>query len=80
MAGLPTRMRTRPLSSGDGITPVEAREVPNPDWLVIPERGLYRNRYFRGRWVREDLGLHATRLPGNCSAGKPRIRSGARPP
>ena len=21
--------------------PVDAREVPNPDWLVIPERGLY---------------------------------------
>ena len=26
---------------GETHHPVEAREVPNPDWLVIPERGLY---------------------------------------
>ena len=26
---------------GETHHPVEPREVPNPDWLVIPERGLY---------------------------------------
>ena len=26
---------------GETHHPVEAREVPNPEWLVIPERGLY---------------------------------------
>ena len=26
---------------GETHHPIEAREVPNPDWLVIPERGLY---------------------------------------
>ena len=26
---------------GETHHPVEAREIPNPDWLVIPERGLY---------------------------------------
>ena len=26
---------------GETHHPVEAREVPNPDWLVIPEKGLY---------------------------------------
>ena len=26
---------------GETHHPVEAREVPNPDWLVIPERGLF---------------------------------------
>ena len=26
---------------GEMHHPVDAREVPNPDWLVIPERGLY---------------------------------------
>ena len=26
---------------GETHHPVEAREVPDPDWLVIPERGLY---------------------------------------
>ena len=26
---------------GETHHPVDAREVPNPDWLVIPERGLY---------------------------------------
>ena len=29
------------LVVGETHHPVEAREVPNPDWLVIPERGLY---------------------------------------
>ena len=26
---------------GETHHPVEAREIPNPEWLVIPERGLY---------------------------------------
>ena len=26
---------------GETHHPVEAREIPSPDWLVIPERGLY---------------------------------------
>ena len=26
---------------GETHHPIEAREIPNPDWLVIPERGLY---------------------------------------
>ena len=29
------------LVVGETHHPVEAREVPNPGWLVIPERGLY---------------------------------------
>ena len=29
------------LVVGETHHPVEAREVPNPEWLVIPERGLY---------------------------------------
>ena len=33
--------RSRPSSSARCITPVNLVESPTPDWLVIPERGLY---------------------------------------
>ena len=29
------------IVGGETHHPVEAREIPDPDWLVIPERGLY---------------------------------------
>ena len=29
------------IVGGETHHPVEAREIPNPEWLVIPERGLY---------------------------------------
>ena len=38
---LPHRTRNRPIVVGETHHPIEAREISNPDWLVIPERGLY---------------------------------------
>ena len=38
---LPTSDENPAIVVGETHHPVEAREVPNPEWLVIPERGLY---------------------------------------
>ena len=67
--GLRSRLPRWPLSpSADGPAivvgevhhPVRSIESPVPDWLTIPERGLYTDvAIFRRRRVRQDVGVYA---------------------
>ena len=71
--GLRSRLPTWPLSpTADGPAivvgevhhPVRAIESPAPEWLTIPERGLYTGvAIFRRRRVRQDLGVYAPVRP-----------------
>ena len=56
----------KPGDPGPGIVvgelhhPVAIRQISNPSWLTIPDRGpVHRRGHIRGRRVRKDLGLHA---------------------
>ena len=67
--GLRSRLPAWPLSPaadspaivvGEVHHPVKAIESPAPEWLTIPERGLYTGSGdFRGCRLRQDVGLYA---------------------
>ena len=67
--------------SGRFTTRVKAVEIPNPKWLVIPERGtIHRSGNLRSRRVRQDLSLHAPIRTANlvlAAKEKPQLRAAA---
>ena len=65
---------------GEVHHPVEPREIFNPEWLTIPERGLYTGVAIFGaeRWGAVKLRPVCTPSPSSYSAGKRTIRRSGR--
>ena len=78
---LSPRQKAPAIVIGEVHHPVEAREIFNPSWLTIPERGLYTGvAIFGAVGSGEDFGLHAPVRPsasGLASGESPEAGGGA---